>query len=359
MRTKGISPIVASVLVILVVVSLASTYTIWASRLFGQTTEETEETVTSTTKQLFSAFDIQGAKDQQVFIKNTGTAELSASALQVFYDSEPIEFSADFDILQKNGLGTLTLRSLWKFGRGDHTLRITAGPFADSAKVTASPARGAVGDWRFEEGSGTTARDSSGGSNDGTITQATYTDGKVGKALNFDGVNDRVSFGNDADLKLQPPLTVEAWVKKIDDGRDPTASAYAIVFGAGGGNAINFGVYNKNVQGIGKALYAHVVESDINSGTSIKLESAQDVPKNVWVHILAYQTATESRLYVDGKLAASGRGNGTITYDTNPVMISEHPGNANLAHFYGMIDEVRLYGKALTPEETVVITLKS
>jgi hypothetical protein len=49
-------------------------------------------------------------------------------------------------------------------------------------------ARGLVGYWKFDEGSGTTANDSSGYGNNGTLYNSpTWTTGKVGGALSFNG----------------------------------------------------------------------------------------------------------------------------------------------------------------------------
>ena len=52
-----------------------------------------------------------------------------------------------------------------------------------------------VAHWKFDEGNGTTAYDSA-GSNDGTVTGATWTTGQIGGALDFDGVNDYVKTAN-------------------------------------------------------------------------------------------------------------------------------------------------------------------
>ena len=48
--------------------------------------------------------------------------------------------------------------------------------------------------WRFDDGSGTTAMDSTGNGNDGTLTGgATWTDGPILGALDFSGTNSRVT----------------------------------------------------------------------------------------------------------------------------------------------------------------------
>jgi hypothetical protein len=55
-----------------------------------------------------------------------------------------------------------------------------------------------VGWWRLDEGTGTTAYDSSGNGNDGTILgNPQWVAGKVGGALDFDGNGDYIDCGND------------------------------------------------------------------------------------------------------------------------------------------------------------------
>jgi len=63
------------------------------------------------------------------------------------------------------------------------------GQVAEAAILDPHP--GLVGWWRFDEGAGNIVSDSSGHGNDGTIYGATWVDGKHGKALSFDGVEDQ------------------------------------------------------------------------------------------------------------------------------------------------------------------------
>jgi hypothetical protein len=51
-----------------------------------------------------------------------------------------------------------------------------------------------VGWWRFDDGSGTTAMDSSGNGNDGTLNGgAQWTDGQIGSAIQFNGTDSSVT----------------------------------------------------------------------------------------------------------------------------------------------------------------------
>ena len=69
-----------------------------------------------------------------------------------------------------------------------------------------------VAHYTFDEGSGTTAHDTSGNANDGKIHGAEFVKVGDGYALRFDGVDDYVDCGSDKSLDLREALTIEAWI---------------------------------------------------------------------------------------------------------------------------------------------------
>jgi len=83
---------------------------------------------------------------------------------------------------------------------------------------------GLVGQWHADESSGSVALDASINGNNGTLTGAnglpTWTTGKRGSALNFDGVDDYVSMGTNFSANTASlPITISAWVK--NNSNDP------------------------------------------------------------------------------------------------------------------------------------------
>ena len=65
----------------------------------------------------------------------------------------------------------------------------------------------------FDEGKGDIVKDISGNGNDGTIYGARWVDGKFGKALSFDGIDDYVEL-KDRNLHMGGnDFTIAAWVK--------------------------------------------------------------------------------------------------------------------------------------------------
>lgn len=73
---------------------------------------------------------------------------------------------------------------------------------------------GLVGWWRFDEGTGTSALDSSGSGNTGTLTAGpTWVVGKYGDALSFNGTSQYVLTSTAAKIPtIQGNLTYSAWI---------------------------------------------------------------------------------------------------------------------------------------------------
>ncbi len=72
-----------------------------------------------------------------------------------------------------------------------------------------------------------------------------------------------------------------------------------------------------------------------------------------WYHVAAVWDAQgTNRLYLDGRLVAQGPGHQPEKTDT-PLKLGKWTGG----YFCGTLDEVRLYARALTPEEIVTLSL--
>ncbi|GAH16570.1 unnamed protein product, partial [marine sediment metagenome] len=77
-----------------------------------------------------------------------------------------------------------------------------------------------IGCWPFDEGSGMVAYDKSGNGNDGSLEnmeEEDWVDGKLNKALEFDGVNERVNVPTDESLDIGTDFSVVVWIKATAD----------------------------------------------------------------------------------------------------------------------------------------------
>ena len=88
----------------------------------------------------------------------------------------------------------------------------TSAAVRDADTVSSGPSHAAAS-YGFEEATGATIADESGG-NDGTLNGATRTNaGRFGRALSFDGEDDIATVPDAAALDLTAGLTLEAWVR--------------------------------------------------------------------------------------------------------------------------------------------------
>src|SRR6476661_6153166 len=72
---------------------------------------------------------------------------------------------------------------------------------------------GLISAYGFNEGTGTVVTDVSGNSNNGTISNGTWSaSGRYGAALSFNGSSSRVDIPDSASLDLTTGMTIEAWV---------------------------------------------------------------------------------------------------------------------------------------------------
>jgi len=196
-----------------------------------------------------------------------------------------------------------------------------------------------VGRWELDESSGTVASDSVGG-HDGTLNGDPVwwpSDGKIGGALEFDGVGDYVEVAGYKGISGSNPRTVSAWVKV-----ESTGSTFSIV--RWGTLEINGGLWSNVINADGK-LRAAVWGGSVVGGTVIN--------DNTWHHVAIVLPDKEDvkvediLLYVDGGQESTIISLGSQTIDTAvgmDVLIS-------LDGSVGLLDDVRIYNYALSEGE--------
>jgi len=206
-----------------------------------------------------------------------------------------------------------------------------------------------VGWWKFDEGSGSTALDSSGNGHDGTISGAEWTSpgwNSVGYCLDFDGQgSDRVSVGT-FDV-TGSGITIACWFKadNLDTpGNDPRMISKAI----GGNNEEHWFMISSGRQGDVKVLRFRL-KTDGATGELKANTTTGNIELDVWTHMAATWDGSMMRLYKNGVEVGSLAKGGTLSTDaTVNVSIGNQPAGTGDRPFDGLIDEVRIYSYALS-----------
>ena len=209
--------------------------------------------------------------------------------------------------------------------------------------LTKNPSSDLVGLWHLDEGTGTTAYDSSGNPNDGTLMGDTsWISGKFANALSFDGHGDYVQLPASNTILNTNIFTIEAWFK---------TSVNHPVYGVGAmeGRIVNLA---RDAAGF-SAVALYVEENNIavcyRTVTEFKhLKHAVNYYDDVWHHIAVTCDATTYRLYYDGSLVAS-QTDTFYGFGTSAAYLGTF--NSSERFFNGLIDEVRIWNVALLPNQ--------
>jgi prepilin-type N-terminal cleavage/methylation domain-containing protein len=207
-----------------------------------------------------------------------------------------------------------------------------------------------AGNWNFDEGSGTTALDSSGYNNTGTIMNgAFYTSDTPHKAagqgagkyaLSFDGADDYVDISSPI-INTADPFTVEGWVNlttftSTDIGNIMVGNYYGRYRG-----------YILNVYPSGQPAFHVGRQSD---STTVTVASPDAITFNSWYHIMGVYDGTNAKIYVNGILKKS-QAYSPVEPETANTRIGAGQWSGIRAQVTGFIDEVRIYSRALTAAE--------
>jgi hypothetical protein len=211
----------------------------------------------------------------------------------------------------------------------------------------------------FDEAAGTTAIDSSPSARNGTIRQALRVPGKFGRALSFDGVDDWVTVTDTtaSPFDLTTGMTVSAWVNPA------LMSGWETILmkerGIAGEGLLSYALYAHD----GAPLAAgtprpagYVRLGPAASTTDRAVRGTATLPLNTWTYLATTYDGTNQRFYVNGTLVGTtsspaGTGGG-IVVSNGAIRIG---GNASSTgeFFQGLIDEVRVYNRALSAAEIV------
>ena len=145
-------------------------------------------------------------------------------------------------------------------------------------------------------------------------------------AARFNGTSGRMDVNSYAGLNRgDGPLSIELWVKRARTGRTEV-----LVSKGTGAYEVRFDLLNRVV------LY--------RPGSGSIVASTVTISNTNWHHIVVTKSGTTSRIYIDGANVTGTVSNRTLTNSTTALRI----GSDGTNEFSGTIDEVAIYGSALS-----------
>ena len=243
-------------------------------------------------------------------------------------------------------------------GDGDYRLRAT---YTEDLRLESREAFVRVGDaelladgltgyWKFDEGSGNTATDSSGANRHGSLAGPTWSTGFIGGALRFDGVNDGLSFPYNS----LASFTVVAWVRADTRGN----SVFPRIM-----NTPEFILYwGRRDNGFepDQKTVKFVAERTAGIGVWNTLDDV--IEDGQWFHVAVTYNASadfaEPKIYVDGAsvpVATQEPPPGSRVTASGLGYIGDNGDPGLTRNWDGLIDEVRLYNRILAPSEVAAL----
>jgi hypothetical protein len=192
-----------------------------------------------------------------------------------------------------------------------------------------------VGYWPFDEGAGEETRDASGNGHDGKlINDPAWVQGKFDRALDFGGTGSYVSVPDDDELDLSDAVTLMAWFnlnEAIAGNRRMMSKndSIFVIFDFGNPSALDFLTKPNN---------------DFAESTTVDWEPGE------WYHFAGTYDGDTLRIYVNGELEGETSGVPPIATSSLDLWIGFDDWASALG-FHGIIDDVRIYSKALTQDE--------
>jgi len=216
-----------------------------------------------------------------------------------------------------------------------------------------------ISHWKFDEGSGTIARDSA-GSNDGTLRgDATWAEGWLIGAIELDGDDDYVDCGQGTAFNsvCRDVITLAAWVKvNITDGSQWSG---IIIRGYGEqfGNVDPYDTF---------AMYYHGPSERMGFKTNSTSPEWMAAPNNSatvlfdgeWHHTASVFDGAEKVIYLDAEEIIREPATGRIGIGESDGRILIGGGrdvDPMVLELGGLVDDARIYDRALTQEEIVAV----
>lgn len=210
---------------------------------------------------------------------------------------------------------------------------------------------GLVGHWKLDDAMGVMAVDASGFGNVGALVNGpSWTSGKLGGALDFDGIDDHLRMADSDTLGVMGDLTLAAW-SRFESFSLVSPGKFPRIFQKGNdaGTTVFSLSADTDVLPPTVSMCVRIGGMEHCVGAPVELASGR------WYHIVGVRAAESIRIYVDGvEWASATVPAAAIDTVAEPLVAGKSPGNSDGA-VDGKMDELRVYRRALSNEEVAAL----
>lgn len=319
---KGITPVIATILLLLITISMVGLAMVFFQRTAQTAAEAGDEQLAQHLANSASQPRIESINRNMIYLRNAGSSDLENLA---FFVNNAAVGHVGPATLAPSTTGTYYLNDaqLAMLEDGAVTIKVTSGGFADTLASQCFYCNDALVYWKFDEGSGSTATDSSGNGNDGTLSSgAAWAAGKYGNALDLNAANE--------------------YAEK--DWADFAISDYSVEFWMKAGTVSSGWRDMVTIQS--ETGRFHLDASD-NSIVWYSVDGTGSLDSNVvpvagqWYHVVGVHQGSTAKIYVNGEL----RNTKTAAASTPSERLKV---GTESEIFVGQIDEVRVLNVART-----------
>ncbi|MCW2880604.1 MAG: hypothetical protein JWQ95_4704 [Sphaerisporangium sp.] len=207
----------------------------------------------------------------------------------------------------------------------------------------------AVGQWRLDETTGSTAADSAATPHPVTLAGGTgWAGGRVGGALRMDGTT---GYGSTAGpvVHTDRGMAVSAWVRLADNTKNSTVVSQA------GSHGSAFQLYYSSGY---KRWIFNKYDADTDNEVIVRAVGDAEPQLNVWTHLVGVYDAPgrQIRLYVNGTLQSAPASYPYTPWDaTGPLQVGRVRYNSGFhENFAGDIDDVKIWDRILSDDPRTV-----
>lgn len=213
--------------------------------------------------------------------------------------------------------------------------------------MNAQVTNGLIAEYTFNDATVDDGLGQNNGTAEGGLTFGTDRHGDANRALQLDGIDDRVNLGLATSLKVAIG-TVSVWVKRDSVASTNASLSHDGVFCINNGDnslyeAVAISVRRNNGEGL-------FIQSSFGQETFV---AAPNIGDGNWHHLVLSFDNDSLYTYVDGVHFQTKSRPYSLQYDltTDNVYIGSSENDNFLSHFAGMIDDFRMYNRLLTAAE--------